>query len=246
MSLKTLVITAFILALGKADAQNAVDPLRNEAAKDDMSFFTAFLNDFDVNLAKYTSYMMQHHITLPQAVADYYYHLAPMTTDIDLQSDIAQTFPFTEFQTFVTVFPWYSSLLSNAGVSTIYLPDYYKTMKVSAHASSSVTPSTKSALLNTPTGQVSSITSTSASAISTKVSNMNAASTKATSSFSSILSSSSPSIKTSLTSKSSQVLSSAKPTQSSTTKAFKNESGIMKQSLFSIYICLFLALLELL
>ena len=114
-------------SLVTAKAQGKSLSLRSEAAKYDMPFFTAFLDDFDTNLEKYTSYMMKNHITLPQAIADYYYHLAPITTDIDLESDIAQTFPFTEFHTFVTIFPWYSSLLKDADLTTLYLPDDFLT-----------------------------------------------------------------------------------------------------------------------
>ncbi|CCD24993.1 Afb1p NDAI_0E01770 [Naumovozyma dairenensis CBS 421] len=96
---------------------------RSEAANVDMPFFMAFLDDFGSQLPQYTSYMAQNHFTLPQAIADYYYHIAFLPDTADLQADIANTFPFNQFQTFITAFPWYSSLLSHASVSTIYLPE---------------------------------------------------------------------------------------------------------------------------
>ncbi|CAI4045809.1 hypothetical protein SKDZ_12G0940 [Saccharomyces kudriavzevii ZP591] len=100
---------------------------RSAAAGADMAFFMEFLNDFDTAFPQYTSYMMQNRLTLPQAVADYYYHMAALGSTADLQSDIAQSFPFTQFQTFITAFPWYTSLLNKASVTTIYLPQHFIT-----------------------------------------------------------------------------------------------------------------------
>ncbi|CAI4034977.1 hypothetical protein SMKI_12G1140 [Saccharomyces mikatae IFO 1815] len=100
---------------------------RSAAAAADMAFFVEFLGDFNTAFPQYTSYMMQNHLTLPQAVADYYYHMADLASTVDLQSDIAQSFPFTQFQTFITAFPWYTSLLDKASAATIYLPQHFIT-----------------------------------------------------------------------------------------------------------------------
>ncbi|CAL9736814.1 A-factor barrier protein 1 [Monosporozyma servazzii] len=239
MSLKALIIPT-LLALGSASTPKIEDPFRNAAAEADMPFFEAFLNDFDVNLAQYTSYMMQNHITLPQAIADYYYHLAPMATDIDLQSDIAQTFPFTEFQTFVTAFPWYSSLLSDSGVSTIYLPDYYKSMDVGVVSTSPEAPSSKQTMVKSTTIQSSVTVSASNTRTSTEISS----SITETNTLSIIPSSSSSSSSSTIQkSKTSEVATSIKSTHSSATSLSKNDSNIMNQSLFSLYICLILGML---
>lgn len=247
MSLKVVIISA-LLTLSHAAAQKSEDIFRNEAAKADMPFFEAFLNDFDVNLPQYTSYMMQHHITLPQAIADYYYHLAPMATDIDLQSDIAQTFPFTEFQTFVTVFPWYSSLLSDAGVSTIYLPDYYKSIKVNAVTTSAEAPSSRLAIVRSTTSQETITVSTSNARTSTKISSSltetGTSSEIPASSHPPSSSSSSSSHSTKKISKATKLATSSKSTQASVTTSSKNGSNIMKQSLLSLYICIVLGILN--
>lgn len=129
----------FLGFLADAKTQEDALSLRSDAAKYDMPFFTAFLNDFDTDIGKYTSFMMENHITLPQAIADYYYHLATITSDINLESDIVQTFPFTVFQTFVTIFPWYSSLLKEANLTTLYLPNDFVTTNT-ASLSTSITP----------------------------------------------------------------------------------------------------------
>lgn len=98
------------------------EQLRSNAASVDIAFFTAFLEDFNDNFDKYTSIMNQNKVTLPQEVANYYYHLAPLPSTVDLQSDIAVNFPFTEFKSFITKFPWYSSLLTEGHITDFYLP----------------------------------------------------------------------------------------------------------------------------
>ncbi|KAL3232646.1 hypothetical protein RNJ44_04562 [Nakaseomyces bracarensis] len=78
-------------------------------------------------MPEYTSYMIQNHLTFPQDVADYYNHLAFLPSTADLESDIIRYFPFTPFQTFVTAFPWYTSILSKAGKPRMYLPEDFIT-----------------------------------------------------------------------------------------------------------------------
>ncbi|CCK68258.1 Afb1p KNAG_0A05960 [Huiozyma naganishii CBS 8797] len=137
-----------IITVGAVESVPALSA-RSMAADVDMPFFTAFLNDFGSNFQVYTSYMVQNDITLPQAVVNYYYHLAPMTTDIDLKSDIISQFPFTEFQVFITKFPWYSSLLSEASLSTIYLPQHFITNEQSEIISSTRTSKRFAAVTST-------------------------------------------------------------------------------------------------
>lgn len=59
-----------------------------------------FFSDFDINLGKYTSVMMEKRITLRKASLNYYYNLTLIYTDINLELDITQSFPFTVFQSF--------------------------------------------------------------------------------------------------------------------------------------------------
>lgn len=95
---------------------------RSSAAEADLPFLTVFAEDLNSNLPAYTSFMASNDMTLPQAVADYYFHLMQLSQTADLQKDVASSFPFTQFQTFVTNFPWYDSLLQRASVSTLYVP----------------------------------------------------------------------------------------------------------------------------
>ncbi|EDO16965.1 hypothetical protein Kpol_1041p23 [Vanderwaltozyma polyspora DSM 70294] len=115
-------------AIVKAKANTVTDlSIRSQAAAEDVGFVYAFINDFNTRMADYTSYMQDNDMQLPQGLANYYYHLATEPEDLNLQSDIAATFPFTEFNTFITKFPWYSTLLSEGSVTTFYLPELFLT-----------------------------------------------------------------------------------------------------------------------
>ncbi|CCF58863.1 hypothetical protein KAFR_0F02660 [Kazachstania africana CBS 2517] len=138
---------------------------RQEAAKADMAFFMVFLEDFQINYDSYTSYMIDNHVTLPQAVANYYFRLElDSTVEANLLSDIAYTFPFTQFQSFITRFPWYSSLLADAGATTMCLPEYYvtkdmgsnSTISAIAESSSSITITSSTSISNDHSDSVSS------------------------------------------------------------------------------------------
>lgn len=98
-----------------------------KAADEDIGFVLYFFQDFEEQMPEYTSYMMQNHITFPQHVADYYYHLVGLPSTADLQPDVISYFPFTQFHTFVTAFPWYSSILSKANMTRFYLPEDFIT-----------------------------------------------------------------------------------------------------------------------
>ncbi|CAI4046143.1 hypothetical protein N7582_003739 [Saccharomyces uvarum] len=142
-SFKTLFLTSLLVSycFGANTITSSADEntlARSAAADADMAFFMAFLDDFETAFPQYTSYMMQNHLTLPQAVADYYYHIADLASTANLESDIAQSFPFTQFETFITAFPWYTSLLEKASATTIYLPQHFLTDDTQPSETSSV------------------------------------------------------------------------------------------------------------
>lgn len=95
---------------------------RTAAAQANLAFYTVCLADINTNLGSYNSYMEENNMQLPQTIADYYFHIAALPSTADLQADIARSFPFTQFQTFITNFPWYESLMQKASITTVYLP----------------------------------------------------------------------------------------------------------------------------
>ncbi|SMN18821.1 similar to Saccharomyces cerevisiae YLR040C Putative protein of unknown function [Maudiozyma saulgeensis] len=129
---------------------------RSMAEEKDFKFFIAFLNDFDTNYPSYTSYMIENKLKLPQQVADYYNHLAKLPSTIDLELDIINSFPYTEFQTFVTNFPWYSSLLKQGDITTMYLPrDFISVSNEESSMLDSVTTTTTNTTTNSISAQSS-------------------------------------------------------------------------------------------
>lgn len=131
--------TMFQVVLGATLKDEAVRSMATDA---DIYFIMAILNDLNANFDSYTSYMIQNHLTIPQQLADYYNHLATLPDTADLELDMISTFPFTHFQTFITNFPWYTSLLSEGFITTMYLPEYFVTMNNATTGSSTTTQNT--------------------------------------------------------------------------------------------------------
>lgn len=161
-----LLICTFATHLVYGSGLNARDDtndasLRSMAADADLNFFLAFISNFEQDLTQYKTFMAKNHITLPQAVANYYYRLITLPQTADLEADIASTFPFTDFKTFITAFPWYSSLLSDASASTIYLPEDFQTLQVTTSITGSISSSGSPSIVSpSPTSALSSVSST--------------------------------------------------------------------------------------
>lgn len=100
--------------------------LRFEAAEADIEF----LLDFRDNPYFLASYLGVLHKTTPQQVADYYQHAGQLPQNADLERAVVASFPFSQFQTFIAVFPWYGTLLSRAHESTIYILENFVTKGV--------------------------------------------------------------------------------------------------------------------
>lgn len=145
-----LLLTVNVLADDAADFQ-----YRSMAESKDFNFFMAFLDDFDQNFPVYTSYMVANKLKLPQEVADYYNHLAKLPSTANLEEDIINSFPYTEFQTFVTNFPWYTSLLKEGDITTMYLPRDFGSVSVTQGQSTTSSNQSSNGTIS-ETGSISS------------------------------------------------------------------------------------------
>lgn len=163
-----LLLTASVLADDVSQYQ-----YRSMAESKDFNFFMAFLNDFDKNFPVYTSYMVANKLRLPQQVADYYNHLAKLPSTVNLEDDIINSFPYTEFQTFVTNFPWYTSLLKEGDITTMYLPRDFESIsvnpgKTTATATATADKSSNGTISGTGSASTTEISSTKTSSTKTK------------------------------------------------------------------------------
>lgn len=136
VNMNCLALVISILAVTVANAVTtttiSVDPTvissaQSAAAAADAPIFIEFLSDFATNMNSYTSYMNSNKMTLPQDVANYYFHISDISETSKLQQDLATSFPFSNFKTFITAFPWYESILSRASASTFYVPQDFIT-----------------------------------------------------------------------------------------------------------------------
>lgn len=116
-----------------------------------------FIEDAIINIAEdygqYTSYMAKHNMEFPQALMQFYVYMTA-ETDSDFPTSLfASQFPFTDFYTYITAFPWYTSLLEEAGATTFYLPEHYATVPETTSSETSSESSTSVTSSPSPTSQ---------------------------------------------------------------------------------------------
>ncbi|ODV87247.1 hypothetical protein CANARDRAFT_190154, partial [[Candida] arabinofermentans NRRL YB-2248] len=90
-------------------------------------------------------------LDFPQDLLQFYVDLSDETGTEFPTSLFLSRFPFTEFQTFASALPWYTSLLKEAQASTFYLPSDFVTEAVDEEiASTSETEPTTSKTSSIP------------------------------------------------------------------------------------------------
>ncbi|KAG7858305.1 hypothetical protein KL919_003563 [Ogataea angusta] len=103
--------------VASADAQNLVFSAN-------AGVLQVFLNDFASRFDDYTSYMNSAGIPFPGSLVQFYMNVEQASTNqAAVTSMLVSDFPMSEFKTYISVFPWYSSLLSAGGESTIYVTE---------------------------------------------------------------------------------------------------------------------------
>ncbi|ODQ79568.1 hypothetical protein BABINDRAFT_23478, partial [Babjeviella inositovora NRRL Y-12698] len=109
-----------------------------QAVAYDASFISYFLLDFDFNNDRYTSYMKDNGLKYPQTLIQY-------IVDQQGQTDLTKAldaFPFTQFRTYITAFPWYNSLLGKGSITEFKVPgDFTAAPEASAVPVVEATPS---------------------------------------------------------------------------------------------------------
>jgi len=137
------VLAQFILAIGFSLAESTLGSMeqRSSALIEQETFIEDAIIDIAENYSQYTSYMAVKNMEFPQELMQFYVYMTA-ETDSDFPTTLfAARFPFTEFYSYITAFPWYSSLLQEAGATTFYLPEHYATVP---KTSSRSTPATES------------------------------------------------------------------------------------------------------
>ncbi|ONH66382.1 hypothetical protein BON22_3677 [Cyberlindnera fabianii] len=94
----------------------------------DGKFIFDVLVDLNSRYTQYITYMDNNGMAFPEGVANYINRILTISSEGSLLAFIqTRSFPFSEFQTLMPAFPWYSSLLSEAGVTTFYVPEDFLT-----------------------------------------------------------------------------------------------------------------------
>ncbi|GMG21215.1 unnamed protein product [Ambrosiozyma monospora] len=133
--LSKLLITIFVAfqQLTTADTTTTLNSKEQlaMAVESNTAEVDAFISDLNSNYASYTSYMDSNNMQFPAKLVQFMYDLNQMTDEIQQNSYFVENFPITDFYTYFTAFPWYSSVLSDVGVSTFYMPSDFSTVVMS-------------------------------------------------------------------------------------------------------------------
>lgn len=131
---------------------------RSVAVLDQESFIYTVMLDAATDMGKYSSVMYEKNIEIPQNLLQFIvkintYEISAFPTSIFISS-----FPFEDFKTFVTNFPWMSDYLSSCSMTEFKVPSEYSVITTTLHggeasvatnnvsptAASSIAPSTSS------------------------------------------------------------------------------------------------------
>jgi hypothetical protein len=178
----------------------------SRALQSDATLIYNVLMDLNTQYTSYLKYMDSNGMHFPAEINQYMVKIQTINDESSLMAAIkTMSFPFSEFQTMMTVFPWYSSIMSNAVVTTFYEPSDFlmeafattsasavETASESFIATASSVSSTSSVHYTTSSSFSSSTsfgTSSSKSSSASSSSSSNVSSSKSTTAFTSATSS---------------------------------------------------------
>ncbi|OEJ88477.1 hypothetical protein AWRI3579_g966 [Hanseniaspora osmophila] len=139
--LSVLVLGALFFRLSFSATLTSTQPLNptQAAALADYPLVSAFVSNLGVStgylLQDYQSYATAVSTQIPNEVLNYFQIIEAVSDYQELQREMLKTFPFQGFQSFIAIFPWYSTLLQEAQMTTYYLPQDFASSSASTTSS---------------------------------------------------------------------------------------------------------------
>lgn len=122
----SLVFFVFELFFLRVTSSEILSDANKIAAEADMNAIIEFIFDFEQNQSKYKTFMSRNSIKFPQEFINYYANIETLGQS-EFMTQLSTNFPFTEFKSFATEFPWFSEFLFSASITEFYLPDQLTT-----------------------------------------------------------------------------------------------------------------------
>lgn len=120
------IVLSTILSSGD-NSITTLDPSK-AAAEADFPLVAAFIQDFTkYSYNDYVEALSSQGTTIPYVLNNYFLAFEELSNYQQVESVMMKTFPFSEFAAVVTEVPWYTELLANAEMSTIYFPSDFST-----------------------------------------------------------------------------------------------------------------------
>ena len=143
---------------------------RSMAIVEQEAFIQTVLLDALQDTGKYYDLINDKNIEFPPALMQFYAQLNTYPANSFPTSLFVQSFPFNEFQTFITNFPWVETYMEELSMTTFRGPDDYAVMTVTKDADVTVS-SRATATTTAATGATSTVASVTQSTITSTSSN---------------------------------------------------------------------------
>lgn len=140
---------------------------KSVAIVEQASFIQEVLLDAVLTNARYTSVMVSKGIDIPPQLVQFILELNQDDKTAFPTSLYIKDFPFTQFQTFITHFPWITTFLMENGLTQFKVPSDYQTMIITDNSDDSNIVTSTSTNTELPSSLNSMLGSTTSTNIST-------------------------------------------------------------------------------
>ncbi|CEP21590.1 unnamed protein product [Cyberlindnera jadinii] len=117
----------------------------SRALASDASFIYDVMLDINHRYTTYLQYMDSNKMQFPDDIVQYMVGLQTISKESSLFEAVnTMSFPFDDFKTMITAFPWYSSLMSAADLSTFLVPSDFLVIDAKVTTSNTIAEETGS------------------------------------------------------------------------------------------------------
>lgn len=151
---------------------------RSVAVLDQESFIRTVMLDAATDIGRYSSVMYSENIEIPQKLLQFIVQINKYDVSAFPTSIFIQSFPFEDFGTFITHFPWMTSYMSACSITQFKVPSEYAVFTTTVEADVASVAATPA----TPTDTLSIVPSTTTPAIASSTSSVSSSSPSSSSS----------------------------------------------------------------
>jgi hypothetical protein len=125
----TVINIVYVLANTITTTLNSIEQ-RSVAVIEQATFINELLKDAVFSKDRYTSVMVNQGIDFPPELVQFMLQINTVQVNSFPTSEFIKSFPFTQFATFITNFPWVTTFLNENGMIEFKVPSDYQVMTI--------------------------------------------------------------------------------------------------------------------